>query len=95
MNEVTINTDKMRSCGEDMIKLVEELKLTFNEMFIRFGNVPEKTREWVGESAEKFVADVCKDKTEYMNFVNGLYKYGKYLIDSANEYDNLIRGMKE
>lgn len=94
MNEISIDTNKVRSCGEDIIKLVEELKMNYNGLFLRLEKMPNQTREWVGSSAEAYVASVIKEKAEYMKFANDLYKYGNYLINAANEYDRLINGIR-
>ena len=90
---IDIDTTKMREAGEDILKLVEELKQTYTTMFDRFDNMPEGTKEWQGESAVRFVASTKKEKLDYMNFVKDLYKYGKYLIDCANYYENTKNGL--
>jgi uncharacterized protein YukE len=86
---IEIDTTKMREAGEDILKLVEELKQTYNTMFERIANMPTKTKEWQGDSAVRFATKSSSEKKDYVAFTNDLYKYGKYLIDCANYYDNV------
>lgn len=88
--KVNINTKRLRECGNDILKLVEELRDTYCSLFDRIDKIPTTTKEWVGESSEKFVTLVRKDKINYINYINDLKKYGNYLIESANSLDQLI-----
>ncbi len=94
MEEIKVDTKRIRECGDDILKLVEELKLTYNEMFTRFEKIPTETREWVGPTAEKYSAAVLGNKPTYMNFAKDLYKYGEYLINCANAYDEIVNQVR-
>lgn len=94
MAEVKFNSEKICSCGEDIIKLVEELKLTYNTLFDRLSKVPGTTREWVGPTAEEYFNNVLKDKKMYMEYANDLYKYGKFLIDISRDNDNITNEVR-
>lgn len=94
MSEVKIDTVKMRETGENILKLVEDLKSTYQDFFTRLENVPTKTREWVGPTSEEFFGTIKFDKIDFMAFTNNLYKYGKYLVDSANEFEFTIQKIR-
>lgn len=94
MAEVKFNAEKVCTCGEDIIKLVEELKLTYNGLFERLSKVPETTREWVGPTATNYFETVSKEKKIYMEYANELYKYGKFLIDISREHDKLTNEIR-
>ena len=89
---VNIDTQKMRNCGNDMLKLVEELRATYTNMFNELSNV-SNSRVWIGDNAEKFINSLVKDKLEFMNYVNSLAKYGNYLLDSSAQYEKTINGV--
>lgn len=90
MSEIYVDTDKMRTCGNEILKLVEEFKHTLDAMFTRIENVPLNTGEWVGDSAMLFANLANKDKVQYYNYATALYKYGKYLVDCADYYEKVI-----
>ncbi len=90
MEEVRVDTERIRKCGEDILKLVEELKLTYNDMFEKIEGIPDKSKIWAGETAQQYVAHAKNYKPMYMNFLKDLYKYGQYLVKCASEYDRLI-----
>lgn len=94
MNEINIDTVKMKEKGNEIIAQVEELKLTINEMFRRIENIPNATLEWTGDSAYQFVALAKLDKVQYYNYADDLYKYGKYLIDCAENFEKLIKEIR-
>ncbi len=94
MIETYIDTAKMRSCGNDILNQVEELKKTINEMFFRISNVPQNTKEWVGDSAVDFAKYANRDKAQYLAYADSLYQYGKYLIACADDYDRTIATMR-
>ncbi len=94
MLEIYVDTVKMRATGNEILKLVEELKQTIDAMFTRIANIPVTTKEWVGDSSVAFADSAMRDKAQYITYVNSLYKYGKYLIDAADYFDQTIAKVK-
>lgn len=94
MNEVHVNTLKMREMGNDILEQVELLKGVIDAMFSRINDIPITTLEWVGDSANEFAVLAEKDKVQYVNYANDLYKYGKYLIDCADYMDKTIKEIR-
>ena len=88
MNNFDIETKELYLLGSDIMKLSNELNEEFEELFKRLTGVNTTTGEWIGESADSFVASAKIEKLEYIKFKNSLYNYGKTLCDIATEYDN-------
>lgn len=94
MNETYIDTIKMCEKGQEILEQVEELKLVIETMFNRIENMPSSTLEWTGESSQLFVNLANKDKVQYNNYANDLYRYGKYLIDCAEYMEKVIKEVR-
>lgn len=94
MSEIYVDTEKMRNCGNDIIELVEEFKITMDAFFTRIENIPVATGEWIGSSAMQLSSLAAKDKVQYTNYAVSLYKYGKYLIDCADYYDKVLKEVR-
>lgn len=84
MANIDVDTVKIRECGNDILKLVSDLNDNIEELYDRIAKMPTKTFEWVGDSANEFVAIVNVEKTVYVEMKNTLQKYGKYLLDTAD-----------
>ena len=90
MNDFEIDTKELYTLGSDIMKLSGELNEEFEELFKRITNVNKTTGEWIGNSANEFVARAKLEKVEYVKFKNSLYNYGKSLCDIATEYENAM-----
>lgn len=85
---LNIDTKKIKSCGEDMLKLSQNLESLINGLYRRIHNMPIKTQEWVGAAAELYVRQA--DSIEYrdaVTFKDTLKKFGEKLIESAEKYE--------
>lgn len=94
MSDIYVDTEKMRTCGNEILGLVEEFKTTMETMFTRIENMPINTKEWVGDSAMLFANLANKDKVQYFNYATSLYKYGKYLVDCADYYEKTLNAIR-
>lgn len=83
MNIFEVDTIKMRECGQSIIDISNELNELFDGLFSRISNMPIKTFEWVGDSANAFVKTSKIDKIQYLTFDNEIYKLGKFLVDNS------------
>lgn len=90
MEDIYVDTTKMREKGKEILSEVESLKTVINALFERIANIPLGTEEWVGERAQEYAAITLKDKPAFIAYANDLYKYGKYLIDCADYIDKKI-----
>lgn len=91
MAYINCDTNKMTETGNEILKLVGNLKEVLNEYYKRLENIKDTTGEWVGPSAETFIARVTKSKKTNMDFCESLALYGKYFIDSAEQINSTIR----
>lgn len=91
MASVSIDTVKLRECGNDVMQLSANLNEVLNELYKRIDSMPEKTLEWTGSSAQRFVQKVDVEKIEYLKLKQIIYDYGKYLVVAADRYDDAAR----
>lgn len=94
MANIDLDTDKIRSNGNDIMKLSIELNDVFVELFNRINNMPIKTAEWTGPAARAFAEKVNAEKIQYFELKETLYKFGNILVNSADDFDNAIRKSK-
>lgn len=90
----SIDTNKIRESGQDIITLTKELNEEINVFFTRISNMSTKTLEWVGASSDDFIRRSNLEKTQYIKIVNSLNKYGKLLNDAADSYDSAINKLR-
>lgn len=88
---IDLDTSKLRECGKDIVKLSEDLNEMINLFYDRIINIPIKTGEWYGNSADEFAEKAKLDKQEAIEFKKCLCNYGTILIDNANKYDGIIK----
>lgn len=94
MAEIQVDTKKLNECGNEIMKLANELNEELDMLFKRIENIPTVTHEWVGDSANKFAALSKIDKVQYYTLKDALYNHGKYLVESANLLDSTIQAVK-
>ena len=95
MADINIDTVKINECGQDLVKLSNEMNMIINQMFTRINNISGSEGIWVGPGAEKFKQYANIDKKQYTTFIDNFYKFGKYLIDYSSSYEQLIKGVKK
>lgn len=94
MAEIKVDTLKMRECGNDIMQVSLELGEEFELFFEKLQNIPVKTYEWTGVGALAFADRAGKEKFQYMNLKNDLYKRGKFLVDYANYLESNIDSLR-
>ena len=90
-----VDTNKIRDCGNDIIRLSCELNELFSSLFERLVLVPTSTKEWIGESANVFAENVKKDKLQYDRLKEAVYSEGKMLVEYADRIETQVRKMEE
>lgn len=89
---INIDTTKMRKCGQDMIKISQDLDQTMNNLYSRIYNMSNVTREWVGGASELFAKQANDVEKKYAIELNRTIKqFGEVLYDCADKYDSEIR----
>lgn len=94
MAKLDVDTQKMRECGNEIMKLSISIGDDINKLFDRIQKMPTNTCEWVGESAEAYVSRAKNEKLQYLQFKDVLYSYGKYLVNSADILEQSVRGVE-
>ena len=78
-----MDTAKVEEIKEELVKLADEYNDIIAKLFQRLGNVPNTTKEWVGNQANYYFNTISPDKTKFLSFSNNLR-------DIANKLDNDI-----
>ena len=94
MQEIKIDTQKIRECGKDIMNLSTELNEIITSLFDHINTLTNTTGEWKGNSANRFIADTNIDKIQYLNIKNAIYQNGKYLTSYADLMENVINEVK-
>ena len=90
-----VDTNKIRECGNDIIRLSSELNELFTSLFERLILMPTNTKEWVGESANAFAESVKQDKLQYDRLKEAIYSEGKLLVEYEDQIEAQVRKMEE
>lgn len=85
MAYIECDTDKLRENGNQILKLVDNLRVVVDEYYTRIEKMSTVTGEWIGPSADKFISKIISSKKNTMDFCDSLTNYGKYFIDSAEQ----------
>lgn len=92
MNSIYFDTDKMKEYGTDLIKLSKEYEELILSLVERLSKVPGTTREWIGESATKFMENIRTiEKENLLHFGNEMSEYGKTLINDAQKVEETLK----
>lgn len=95
-----INTNEVQNIADEVVKLSTDLETEFNNLFRRLSNVPDVTKEWVGNQSEYYFSSISRDKDLFINFSNKIKNVGNELnkdvekVNSSiifNNSDNFIR----
>lgn len=87
------DTNKMRECGKELIELSNSAEEIINEIHELLSNMPTKTAEWVGPSANTFANIINSKKKQYIKLTDQLHLMGSNLIDDGNAYDSAIKNI--
>ena len=88
MGNLVVDTKRLNESGQDIITLTKELNEEFSALFTRIANMNTRTFEWVGSASEEFIRRTNLEKVQYTKMLNTLNKYGKTLVDAAQEYES-------
>lgn len=94
MENINVNTLKIRESSNDILNLAKELNEQINAFFSRISNMATNTGEWIGESANEFIRISNIQKSDYTNFIKTLNSYGNFLAMCASHYENCIKNME-
>lgn len=88
MSKFSMDTDKVREAGENIVKDSEEFNKVVDDIFMKLGNL-EKDGAWVGDNANssvrKYMEIVASHKEAYSEYAVTINSLGKKLIEYAND----------
>ena len=84
-----IDTNKISSCGDDIIKLSQDFGIIIDDLFSDINKLVTNNI-WLGNSASQFVSKVNLEKTNYIDLKKVLYSYGTILKQNAENYNSQI-----
>ena len=86
-----IDTIKISQCGNNLITLSEELNTITESLYTRIINMPTKTGEWIGASAQEYAKNVYSDKEDVDAVKNEIRDLGNQLVENANRYEKAAK----
>ena len=82
------NTNEMRQVAADIRALATEYQTKISQMYTKFVNMPNGTKEWSGGQAERYVKLVLLEKQDLMSVGDQIKNFAKVISDDANIIDN-------
>lgn len=84
------DTDEIRNIAGEIKSLANEYEREIMQLFRRFNNVPDITKEWIGGSSVKFFDIVSFDKEDFDNVGETIKSYADKLISDAENIESSI-----
>lgn len=82
-----MDTEKLKDINENINYLIQDYYREINSMFTKFSNVPEVTREWVGDSSKKYFQEVGLEKNDFVYFGQTLASFKDALTKTIEKTD--------
>lgn len=92
--DLNIDTHKIRETNSNIKVNISKIESLYREMFERLSNMPLKTGEWVGKSAINYVNALKNEEKEFLNYIEDLQSYSRYLDNVADDYELLARNIR-
>ncbi len=80
-----INTAEVEDIAKEVISLANEFNTEINNLFNRFSEVPNISKEWVGSQSSFYFKRAANDKKIYNDFANKLKDIGYKLYTDIYE----------
>ena len=93
MEDIYVDTIKLKETGENIVKLGNELNEELNFIFSRLTNL-SKMDAWVGIAVEDYIARANIEKQQYMQFKDAVIQMGKFLIEKSDIIESEINNSK-
>ena len=85
-----VDTKRLKETSKNIIYLSNRYDVLINDLFKMLSLVPYGTKEWVGQSSQKFFKYASLDKIEYLKFGEKIREYGKRLSEDAESIEDKI-----
>jgi len=89
-----IDTNKLKDSGNDILENVKLYKEVIDSYFDKINNMTSNTFEWIGNKANDYVEQVNNDYKFYYDIYDILLSYGQYLIDTGENIESIMKGLK-
>lgn len=86
-----IDTDSVEGTAREISKRVTILEKYFDSLFKRLDNVPNGTKEWIGNQSKVYFTRIGQDKKQYIKLVNDLREISDELKNEASLAEMLIK----
>ena len=90
-----VDTQKCREISSNIISSANQLDVLFNKLFKRFSEVPYVTKEWVGQTSQKYFSIVSLEKSDFLDFSDKLKEFGKKISEDMDQIENSINENKK
>lgn len=94
MAEIDFDVTKYKLYAQDVKKYTNEVNILINNFYKRIQEIPTKTGEWAGASADKFVKLIVPEINECNAFIDSLYSFGNLMEDLADKMSSLEKNNK-
>ena len=85
------DTEKMDDIAREILSATNDLENEVDSMFKRFSKVPNVTKEWVGNQANYYFAEIYSDKKQYDKLIEKLRKFSREINSSASNIRSIIK----
>lgn len=90
-----IDTEKVETIATEVYRRAKGLDAYFDSLFRRLNNVPDVTKEWVGNQSKNYFTKIARDKKQYINLVNDLKEISRELENEAIHASILIKKLNK
>lgn len=84
------DTDEIKQLASDIKNLANEYEREIMELFRRFNNVPNVTKEWIGGQSEKFFDIVSFDKEDFDSVGETIKSYADKLVSDSDFIESRV-----
>ena len=83
------DTTEMIQVAKDLKKLSDDLDFEIKTLFSRLINVPNGTKEWIGDEANIYFNLIAEDKTQYLVLSRCIRSLSVEILGEADELENI------
>lgn len=85
-----IDTQSVEEVATQISSLNNEYIALINKLFDRLSDVPDNTREWVGNQSENYLKLILLEKEDFFIISDDIKKYATFLKDFATDCEETI-----
>ena len=89
------NANEVEEIAKDIKTYANDYISEINNLFRRLSEVPDVTKEWVGQQANYYFNTIALDKDKYIDFGNKLYNIGESLSKDIDDVEKTVKENKD